>query len=58
MSHADSDEALKAGFHTERDEAREAGLRTNKKGGTTVSVLKIGGWPKAWKLAKAVGRWK
>ena len=33
--------------------AVELGLKVNGKGGTTISVRKVGGWLRAWKMACA-----
>lgn len=38
--------------------ADAAELKVNKKGGTTISVKKIGGWRKAWDAAKSVAGWE
>lgn len=34
-----------------------AKLKINKKGGTTLSPIKLGGWEKTFKLAKEIGSW-
>ena len=34
-----------------------AGVKINKKGGTTLSILKLGGWHVAFPLAKRIGKW-
>jgi len=37
--------------------AANAKLKINKKGGTTLSPIKLGGWDKTFKLAKEIGSW-
>jgi len=32
-------------------------LKINKKGGTTLSPIKLWGWEKTFKLAKEIGSW-
>ena len=34
-----------------------AKVKVNKKGGTTLSVGKVGGWGEAFSLAKDIGSW-
>ena len=34
-----------------------AKLKINKKGGTTLSPIKLGGWEKTFQLAKEIGSW-
>ena len=38
--------------------ASTSDMKVNKKGGTTVSVKKVGGWQKAWEVAKSIGSWE
>ena len=36
----------------------KAGLKVNKKGGCTISTVKLGGWKKSFLVAKEVGAWE